>query len=287
MEKIASGVYLENSYPGVIVGAALFGDGVLLIDSPLRPDDGRAWLSALRGIKGGADRLLVYLDAHPDRTLGGRILDSTVIAHESVFLVFEQRSAIFKTQTAESGQTWETVTGLSGIRWLPPDLAFSKTMHLQGKDSNILLEYRPGPEKGAIWVILPEEEVVFIGDLVTVNQPPFIAYADLEKWDETLELLSSKTYRDYTIVSSRDGVIAERDIRNMRKFIAGVHKQFERMARRQTSPKAVDKMVDRLLSMFEFSPRYRSHYHHRLQYGLQYCYVKNYFNPKNRSKQDE
>lgn len=279
MKKIKSGVYIENSYPGVIIGAVPLGEAVLLIDAPLRPDDGRSWLATLRGIKGGADRLLVYLDSHTDRTLGGRVLESTIIAHENVLREFENRSSIFKAQIPESGTEWETCTGLSGIRWMSPHLAFSERANLQWKDTQIILEHHPGPDEGAIWVNLPEEQVVFIGDLVSLSQPPYLNNADLVAWEDSLDLLS-KNYKNYTIISSRDGIVTDREIKEMKKFTSSLHKQLERMARRNNSLQNIEKMVDKLLSQFKFEARYRNQYHQRLQHGLSQCYTLRYLKLK-------
>lgn len=278
MEKITDGIYLEKDFPGVCIGAVPVGEGVLLIDSPLQPDDGRNWLATLRGLKGGSDRLLVYLDAHPDRTLGGRVLESTVIAHEKVYQAFEERSSIFKPQLPETGTSWETCSGLSGIRWIAPHLAFSESAHLRWRDAEVLLEHHPGPQPGAIWVILPEEKVVFIGDLVTATQPPFLAEGDLEAWEEALNILLDKEYGDYIKISSRDGIIADKDIKEMRKYISNLKKQFEKMARRRNDPKQVEKMIDKQLSPFNYPARYHNLYYQRLQYGLEHCYINQYVN---------
>jgi len=275
MEKIGSSVYIENAYPGVILGAVPLGEAVLLIDSPLRPDDGRSWLATLRGIKGGADRMLVYLDSHADRTLGGRVLESTVFAHENVLKEFENRSSIFKAQAPEIGTEWENCTGLSGIRWMAPHVAFSEKASLLWKDTEIKLEHHPGPDDGAIWVILPKDETIFIGDLVSLSQPPYLDSADLSAWEESLDLLS-KDYKKFTIISSRDGVISERDIRDMKKIISNVHKQLERMAKRKTNPQNTEKMIDKLISQFKFEPRFHNQYYQRLQHGLLQCYSLRY-----------
>jgi cyclase len=280
MDKIVEGVFIEDQYPGVVVGAVPMGDGVLLIDAPLRPEDGRSWLATLRGLKGGADRLLVYLDSHTDRTLGGRVLESTIIAHEDVYQEFENRPSVFKALIPETGTAWETCTGLSGIRWLAPHLAFSKTAQLQWKDKDILLEHHPGPEDGASWVCLPEEKVLFIGDLVTVSQPPFLSGANLEEWGESLDLLHQE-YKSYIKIASRDGVITDKHIKAMAKFISGVHKRFVRMARRKSKPKNVEKYVEKYLEDFDYEPRYHNHYYQRLQHGLLECYSNRYLNPKN------
>ncbi len=278
MEKIVEGVFIEDQYPGVVVGAVPVGDGVLLIDAPLRPDDGRSWLATLRGLKGGSDRLLVYLDSHADRTLGGRVLESTIIAHEVVYQEFENRPSVFKALIPETGTAWEMCTGLSGIRWVGPHIAFSQSANLAWKEKNILLEHHPGPEDGASWVCLPEDKVLFVGDLVTVSQPPFLGGADLPVWEESLNLLL-KEYKSFIKISSRDGVVTDRHVKDMAKFISGVHKQFARMARRRSKPKNTEKMVEKLLDSFDYEPRFHNHYYQRLQHGLLECYNNRYLNP--------
>ncbi len=279
MKKITSGVYIENSYPGVIVGAVPLGEAVLLVDAPLRPDDGRSWLATLRGIKGGADRILVYLDSHIDRTLGGRVLESTIFAHEKVLREFENRSSIFKAQVPEIGTEWENCTGLSGIRWMPPHVAFSTSTNLLWKNTEIILEHHPGPEDGAIWVVLPDEDTVFIGDLVSLSQPPYLENANLPAWVDSLDHLA-KNHKNSVIISSRDGVISDRDIKDMKKFISGLHKKFERKARRKTNPQNTEKMVDKELSHFSFAAKYRDQYAQRLQHGLYQCYAQSYLELK-------
>ena len=275
MKKIAPGVYIENAFDGVIIGAVPLGEGLLLIDAPLRPDDGRAWMATLRGLKGGADRMLVYLDAHTDRTLGGKALDSTIIAHEYVCHQFEDRPSIFKAQIQESGDTWETCTGLSGIRWASPNLGCTRQARLRWQDTEILLMHQPGPDDGASWVCLPEEKILFTGDLVTRTQPPILKNADLPAWEESLGILA-KEYKDYTLISSRDGVFTEREIKEMKKFISNTHRQMERLNRRKAKPQDTEKLVDKMIGGFEFDPRYRNHYYQRLKYGLFHCYSKRY-----------
>jgi glyoxylase-like metal-dependent hydrolase (beta-lactamase superfamily II) len=278
MKKIASGVYTEDSFPGVIVGAVITEEKALLIDAPLRPDDGREWLAAIRDLQIGTDRSLVYLDAHPDRTLGGRAIESPIIAHEAVGKVFEDRPSIFKAQVPESGTAWETCTGLSGIRWAPPNMGFTTHLQIHSGDSDILLEHHPGPQSGAVWLVVPEAGVVFVGDLITVKQPPFLANADLKEWEQSLELLTSSSYQGYTILTSREGKVNERSIKDMRKFLGNVNKQMERLARRKSPIENVEKMVDKQLGAFDFSARYRNQYYQRLLYGLQHCYSKQYLN---------
>ena len=51
MKKLAAGVYMESGYPGVCLGAIVYSRGLLLVDTPPIPEDGRNWISALKEIK--------------------------------------------------------------------------------------------------------------------------------------------------------------------------------------------------------------------------------------------
>lgn len=277
MKEIAKRIYLEDAYPGVTLGAIVLPRGSILIDAPPRPDDGRSWQASLRGLGSGTDRLLVNLDSHPDRTLGSRIMDSPVFAQDETVEIFSQRAAIFKAQNQESGAEWETCTGLTGIRWLQPQLMFSQNANITWGAFPIILEHHPGPEPGATWVVLPKQKIVFVGDAVLNKQVPFFADANLEAWGETLELLLSEEYADYTIISSRGGAVSIEAIRNLRKLLKDLHKRLSRMAKRKSSPDATDKIANQFLDKFDFFSKNRAQYAQRLSYGLYHYYARNYY----------
>ncbi|MDH5505977.1 MAG: hypothetical protein OEZ02_02015 [Anaerolineae bacterium] len=276
MKEIESGVYIEKTYPGVYLGAVVLTDGILMIDAPLRPEDGRTWLAELQAI-GNSDRLiLVNLDSHPDRTLGARALECTSIAHDETAKLFRQRTSVFKAQNAESGSEWEFCSGLSGIRWHPPDVTFSQRAMMLSEDREVIVENHPGPEAGALWIILPEEKIVFIGDAVVANQPPFLANADIPSWMDALDLLLTAPYKDYKIFSSRSGLVSADDIRDQRKFLKEVHKRIDRLGKRKSSPQAVEKSAPKLLEKIDCPAKMLTVYDHRLKYGLYHYYVNNY-----------
>ncbi len=192
MQAIAKDVYIEDEYPGVTLGVISLTHGLLQIDAPPSPEDARTWRAALLSLGGGSERLLVNLDAHPDRTLGARAMDCTIVVHEKTAQVFRSRPNTFKAQGEDTGADWEGIPGLGNVRWILPEITFSHQMTLHWDDNApIILEHHPGPSAGATWVILPHEKVVFVGDAVLRNQPPFLAGADLPAWLETLKLLLS------------------------------------------------------------------------------------------------
>ena len=128
----------------------------------------------------------------------------------------------------------------------------------------------------AVWVILPAQKVVFVGDLVAKNQPPFLAHADLPEWLEALELLSSDEYRGFTVVSGRGGSVSSAVIKAQIDLLRRIHERLEKMARRGTSPDATEKWVEPLLESFKSSAARHRQYVQRMRYGLRSYYSTHY-----------
>jgi cyclase len=276
MESLSKNVFIEEQYPGVTLAVISTSLGLVLIDAPPSPEDGRSWRAALMGLGGGPDRVLVNLDPHPDRTVGVRAMDCSVIAHEKTAQVFRNRPNIFKAQGDDTGSDWESIPGLTGIRWVSPEISFTHTTTLHWDDTPILLESHPGPHPGAIWVILPEEKIVFVGDAVLKNQPSFLAHANLPLWLESLALLGSKEFSNYKVVSGRDGVVGAAVIKNQIDFLEDVYNKLEKLSQKAQKPDMTEGLVQSLLSNFKVSSAHQKQYSHRLRYGLRHYYARHY-----------
>ncbi len=276
MDAIAKNIYIEERYLGVTLGVIVQPRGLVQIDAPPSPEDGRTWRASLMGMGGGPERVLINLDAHPDRTLGARTMDCTVIAHEKTALAFRNRPNTFKAQGDETGANWEAIPGLGSVRWAPPEISFVEKMILHWGDSPILLESHPGPSAGAIWVIVPEEKVVFVGDAVAKGQPPFLAHASLPEWIDALKILQESDYRGFTIVSSRGGIVTPQVVRNQAEVLKRIYDKVEKLGSKKSSPTVVDKLADQLLKDFKAPAARQKQYAHRLRYGLNHYYARHY-----------
>ena len=276
MQTIGNYVYIENQYAGVTLGAIALPRGMIYIDAPLTPEDGRAWRASLIEVPCGPERLLINLDSHPDRTLGARSMDCPVLAHEKMAQYFRGRSATFRTQSIESGSEWETMPGLGNIRWAPPEIFFTERMGIFWGGTQIYLESHPGSDESAIWILLPEEKIVFVGDAVVKNQPPFTSTADIPLWIESLERLLSEEYRGYHIISGRGGRCASSTIRKQIENLQRIHEVMEKMAAKNAEPEAVTEYIPALLKEYRMPASRREQYTHRLQYGLLRYYIRHY-----------
>jgi glyoxylase-like metal-dependent hydrolase (beta-lactamase superfamily II) len=275
MEAIAKNVYIEDRYLGVTLGVITQPRGLVLIDAPPSPEDSRSWRASLMGMGNGIERVLINLDSHPDRTLGARAMDCTVIAHEKTALAFRNRPNTFKAQGEETGANWEAIPGLGSVRWAPPEISFLETMTLHWSDSPIHLESHPGPTKGAIWVILPGEKIVFVGDGVIKGQPPFLAHSELPDWIESLDLLQTK-YKGFTVVSGRGGVVTPQVVKHQAEVLKRMLDKLEKLGRKRSSVAAVDKLAEPMLKEFKAPVARHKQYAQRLRYGLHQYYIRHY-----------
>lgn len=287
MDAIAKNVYIEERFTGVTLGAIAQSRGLIQIDAPPSPEDGRAWRASLMGMGNGHERVLINLDSHPDRTLGVRAMDCTIIAHEKTARAFQNRPNTFKAQGDETGANWEAIPGLGSVRWAPPEISFASKMSLYWSDTPIIIESHPGPTEGAIWVILPEEKVVFVGDAVAKGQPPFLAHADIPAWLESLDHLQSDEFKGFTVVSGRTGVVSPQAIRSQADSLKKIHTKIENLGKKKsTAANVTDKLADSILKTFKPPAAKQQQYLQRLRFGLRNYYIRHYL-PASRQAVDE
>ena len=276
MQSIASKVFIEDSFPGVTLGAISAPRGLIQIDAPPAPEDSRTWRASLMNLGAGPDRMLINLDSHPDRTLGARAMDCTIIAHEKTALAFRNRPTTFKAQGDETGANWESIPGLGSVRWAPPEISFTQDLALYWSERPIHLQHRPGPAAGAIWVVLPSDKIVFVGDLVLKNQPPFLSNANLPHWIESLKTLMSADFKGYTIVSGRGGSVTAAAIKLQLEAIKRLHDRLEKLSARNASPESAEKLAESLLGGYKVPAARQKNFAQRLRYGLRHYYVRHY-----------
>ena len=182
---------------------------------------------------------------------------------------------VFKGQNAESGSDWETYDEAVGTRWALPDLTFTHELNLYWGPPDLLLEHRPGPTPGAIWVVIPSARVIFVGDAVLAEQPPFLTHADIPAWLETLDVLLTN-YKDYTIVSGRDGLVSQDTVQTLKQNLSHILRSLEQAALADISPEATENLIPALLANLKVPPQIEDQYAQRLRHGLAQYYARHY-----------
>ena len=278
MQEIRPGIYYEETYPGATIGAILLSRGMIFVDAPLRPEDAHRWKTTLLNrSQGTIHKVVVCLDDHPDRTIGANNLDCPVITHRDAAKTLQDQSAVYRGQIPESGSSWERYPDTPGMQWMIPDITFSEKMQFHWAEEPVVLEHHPGPRPGSSWVILPEQKVVFIGDAVVLNGPPFLSKANLPTWIDTLDILLRARFRDFTIISGRGGPVKLDDIKELKKSFRKIHRRIDKLANRRVAVEDVSALADKFMDEFTFLKRDRDFFLQRLKHGLSQYYLRNYF----------
>lgn len=284
MDAISKHTYLETEYPGVALGAIQSRRGLFMIDAPFRSEDQRAWHQSLAQLDSGHERLLVMLDSHIDRTLGIRAMEAEVIGQDNSVAILRSRPTAIRSQELDSGSDWEPFNPPSNLRWAIPDFTYSDALEIFWDEDPVVLEHHPGSHIAGTWVKVMADSVVFVGDTVMTNQPPFLGYADFNAWLADLELLLSSDYKGYKIVTSRSAVVRARSIEKMRNFIEKTRNKMEAFAAHPGEIEDLLKEVPGLLRGLNFNKSLTQRYHNRLAWGLEQYYKRHYLHIEEEQK---
>ncbi len=272
MRKYRSGVLVESRYPGVILGAVPSSDGMLLIDMPLKPDDGRDWIGQLTNT--GRPKFIALMDQHPDRVLGMRAFDLPIVGQDETLQAMRGWPDAFKGSAKPIGAEADTLKRITGVHRAIPSIAFSHELQLELGDREVLFLHRPGPTAGSMWVVLPEAKVVFIGDTVTVSEPPYLGEADIEAWIDSLEELRKEPFSSYMLISGRDGGVDRDAVNAMARVIRKIPVRLKRLKKKGNPADAAESVAKGLLKDYRLSNARRDLVLLRLQAGLRNLYAR-------------
>lgn len=272
MREIASGVYLEKKYPGVHVAGIVGDSSLMLVDCPLRIEDGREWLAQLAEF--GSAKYLVFLDNHPDRVLGARILDVPSVAHERTRLAIAAWPDTFKGGARPIGGESDRLKRITGVAKVVPQISFSDESLIYLDERIVRLWHMPGPMAGAIWVSLLDAKIMFIGDTVTKSEPPYFGEANLDAWLKALDELRSPAYKGYRFLSSRDGFVDRQSINAMARFLRRIPPALKRLHAKGGSPEEAAKLGARLISSHRVTSARKEQVEQRMKASLVELYSR-------------
>lgn len=268
MLRILKGIYLEKSYPGVYLGAVVGTEEreAVLIDAPLRGEEAREWLAQVQ--EEWQLRFALLLDSHPDRALGLRHYGLPGVAHARTSAEMVEWPDVYKGGAQPLGSEADSIKRVSGVSDSVPEVIFREQMTIELPGRPIRLLHRPGPTPGAMWVEIPDKASVFIGDAVTVKEPPYVGVADVEAWLHTLDVLRDPPFDEYKVISSRDGLIEREEINDMARFLRKIPVRIERLEEREDPGSSARRIASELVEDFKVTKARRDLAVLRLEKGL-------------------
>jgi glyoxylase-like metal-dependent hydrolase (beta-lactamase superfamily II) len=198
LEELAPGVVAFTAEGDPNVGAVIGEDAVLAVDARATPVLAREWLDELRRLTDKPVRYLMLTHYHAVRVLGASAFDADwVIAHDGTRRwILERGEADFESETRRFPRLFKDVESIPGLTY--PNVSFTDmlTLELGGRQVQ-LLHLGRGHTQGDASVWLPEDKILFAGDLVEARAAPYMGDAFVEEWAATtldrVEALGAQT----------------------------------------------------------------------------------------------
>ena len=275
MDKLTSHVYVESGYRGCTVGAILTPQGVVCVDTPLLPADARSWRAQIATLTNLPIVYTIYTDGHRDRVLGQQWLGGLVVAHEATWEKLRSYGDAMRQQVVEFLSHHHAIEAAEelarhlqlGLPSLTVSDGGSLTLHL-GKPQIII---RPvgGATPGSVWVELPDQAVVFTGDLVTTNTHPFMSEAHTARWLDRLNELRDSSYFATKLVPGRGGGYKRSDTQKVVDYLTEMRKRVREMMTERRGKFDPAELLPEFVDRFPIPDDEHERVHRRIRTGLE------------------
>jgi cyclase len=188
MRKVADSVYVECDAPGCCSHSFVTTrDGVVMVDAPVVPMVATAWREEIE--KHGPLRYILTNEPHIDHFGGTSFFCGTFVAHESAGerIAAMDREEMVRMLTAGAP---ESLPLPDTFKYRLPEITFSERLTLHLGDHTFDMRLMPGHTACQTVVYVPEERVLFTGDLVSNRVIPSLHEALPVEWIESLRELS-------------------------------------------------------------------------------------------------
>ena len=227
LEEISPGVLAYTAEGDPNLGAIIGRDGVIAVDARATPTAAQPWLSELRRIASTPVRYLVLTHYHAVRVLGASAFEAQeIIASEITHqLIRERGRQDWESEFRRMPRLAKDPESVPGLTW--PTITFRERMTLHLGDRTAELRWLGrGHTAGDIVVWLPEQRIVFSGDLVESEAALYAGDAHVDEWrTTTLDAVAALDAR--ALVPGRGAVVygdeVGRAIEQTREFLDTMH----------------------------------------------------------------
>ena len=231
MQQIGQGIYAETSYRGGNVGFVVTGEGVILINTPLSPLEARRWRDEIAGV---TDQEVIYIintDYHPECVVGNHVFGAPVIAHELAWKKMKSYGDSFRQRLVDAFKGEPKVAAaLKRLRIVTPQITLTDRMAFHKGNKMLRLIHVGGHTPASIIVHIPEDGVLFAGDVVVNGMHPLMGEANSKEWLDALTYIRRSWVKAEVIVPG-EGEICDKEatrklsnyIRRLRARIRGMY----------------------------------------------------------------
>jgi glyoxylase-like metal-dependent hydrolase (beta-lactamase superfamily II) len=173
---------------GIVVGD----DAVMVIDTQATPVMAQDVIRRIREVTDKPIRYVVLSHYHAVRVLGasGYRPEHVIASRDTYDLIVERGEQDMKSEIERFPRLFRAVESVPGLTW--PTLVFERRLTLRlGKLEVEIMQLGRGHTKGDTVVWLPQEKILFSGDLVEYDATPYTGDAYLTDWPATLDAIAA------------------------------------------------------------------------------------------------
>jgi len=173
---------------GVIVGD----DAVMVIDTQATPVMAQDVIRRIRSVTDKPIKYVLMSHYHAVRVLGASAYAAQeIIASQDTYeLIVERGAQDMKSEIERFPRLFQAVETIPGLTW--PTITFKGEMTLWlGKLEVKILQLGRGHTKGDTVAWLPQQKILFSGDLVEFDATPYAGDAYFSDWPQTLDRIAA------------------------------------------------------------------------------------------------
>ena len=251
MRQIAQDTYVETGYRGVNVGFVVTGEGVILVDTPMIPAEARRWREVIAQVTDQEIAYVINTDYRRERILGNQFFSAPVVAHELAWERMKDYDEAFRQQVIASFRDEpEVAAELTALRIVAPQVTFTDRMTIYRGGKTIQLIHIGGPTPATSLVYIPEEGVLFAGDVVVNGMHPFMEEADSKQWLRALNYVRRPWIRAEIIVPGRGEVCGKEDTYKLSEYIRHLRSRVRSLYRAGWNKAEVTALITETMDIF-------------------------------------
>jgi glyoxylase-like metal-dependent hydrolase (beta-lactamase superfamily II) len=186
--QLGAGAYAYTAEGDPNTGIVIGDDSVMVIDTQATPVMAQDVIRRIREVTDKPIEYVVMSHYHAVRVLGASAYRArqTIASKDTYELIVERGEADMKSEIERFPRLFRSVESIPGLTW--PTLVFKDELTVwMGKREVKILQLGRGHTRGDTVVWLPQEKILFSGDLVEYGATPYTGDAYLRDWPKTLD----------------------------------------------------------------------------------------------------
>jgi len=191
-DRLSAQAYAYTAEGDPNTGIVIGDDAVMVIDTQATPVMAQDVIRRIREVTDKPIRYVVLSHYHAVRVLGasGYRPEHVIASRDTLDLIVERGEQDMKSEIERFPRLFRAVESVPGLTW--PTLVFERRMTLWlGKLQVEIMQLGRGHTKGDTVVWLPQEKILFSGDLVEYGATPYTGDAYLGDWPATLDAVAA------------------------------------------------------------------------------------------------